>query len=120
MSNVKHGGEAAIKLLTAEQPLVGVAAEFESAAIEELEKTSIASLLKARAIRHLAVADLYYAAIAGADNLENMDRLVRRYGWLNSAAHRQLLAVNEMEQANDDDILDLVLEADNGEDRSGC
>jgi len=61
---------------------------------------------------------LYFAAITGAEDSENLDRLVRRYGWLNSAAHRQLLAVNEIEKNNDDKILDLVLEGDSGEDRS--
>lgn len=113
---LKHGAGAGENAITAGDSFTGMAAEQEQRVLDELEVKGISSIVRRDAIRLQTVADLYYAAILGADSIEKFDTYVKRYGWICGSALRAWQHVREIEkQETQRDVHD-VLAAIRGED----
>ena len=108
--SVIHGGAGAERRLTTGQPLIGVARETEVRVSEELNVEGLASLYRARCIRLQTVADLYYQAILGAEDMTTLDRYVNRFGWIQASALRAFIELRKLEKENAD-LTSRVLEA---------
>ena len=103
---LKHGGEGAIKRLEHGSPLEGIAAELKRRVHEEIDEQGIVAVMRERAERHQAVADLFYGLLLGTTEAEPLDRLVRRFGWMNSKAFAMLRDIAAMEETSDDGAID--------------
>lgn len=107
----KHGAAAAERALTAGTPFTGLAAAKEREVTDELERDGIIAAYRKRAARALTVADLYYAAILGAENQDKLDSLVNRWGWLQNSALRALDRLQDLERRakpDDSDTIELI------------
>ena len=106
---VKHGGEAAVKAITAGTELTGPAALAEAQVYEQLAQAGgRASLVTQNAARLQAAADLYWRALIEAGesgDLKALDRYVARFGWLASSSLRAWAQVKD-EQKDAPDALD--------------
>lgn len=98
---LKHGGSGAETRLTKGREFVGVARETEIAVTQELESDGLAGVYRKRALRLQTVSDLYYQAILGAENIDDLDKFVKRYGWLQASALRSLVMLKELEKDQD-------------------
>lgn len=87
-AHLTHGAGAAEVALTKGTDFTGLAAAQEQRVRDELEVDGIEAIVKRDAIRLQVVADLYYAAILGADTFERLDLYVKRYGWIQSSTLR--------------------------------
>jgi hypothetical protein len=96
-----HGGGGAERRLTTGAEFIGVAHETELAVTNELQNDGLASMYRKRATRLQSVADLYYQAILGAENIEKLDVLVKRYGWIQASALRALIVLRGLEKDED-------------------
>jgi len=99
---ITHGGSKAIKALSDGVPLAGWALELEERLHIEIERDGLVAMMRARAERYQAVADLYYALCLGADDAKVLDNFVKRFGWLQSAASRMWFALESLERERDD------------------
>jgi len=88
MNTETNGAASAERALSTGAPLKEQAAEMAVTVEAELEQQGVDSLAKRGAIRLQAVADLYFAAIQGTDNVERLDQLVKRWGWIQNSALR--------------------------------
>jgi len=95
---LKHGGERAIKHLQHGTPLVGIAAELKRQVAQEIEEHGIVAVMRERAERHQAVADLFYGLLLGTTDEEPLDRATKRFGWLNAKAFTMLREIAELEK----------------------
>lgn len=87
----KHGGEAALARIKAGDALTGPAREAELAVTDELNTNGRRSLVVRNATRLQAACDLFWQAVTGAaerQDLQALDRYVARFGWLASASLR--------------------------------
>lgn len=100
-----HGGERAIKKLASGEPLAGLAAELKEAVSAEIEMRGLVAVMRERAERHQAVADLFFGLILGAKDIKTADRYVQRFGWLNSKAFAMLREMREMERDRGDGLI---------------
>lgn len=119
-ANLKHGAAAGERAITTGASLTGMAQVAENAVADELVTQGITAIVIKRATRLQAVSDLYYQAILGATDLDRLDVLVKRYGWLQASSLRAWLQVREMEKDNGSktraiDVLNAV-RGDNGQD----
>ena len=106
---VIHGGAGAERRLSTGQEFKGLAAETEKQVSSELEIDGLVSIVRRDAIRLQTVADLYYQAILGAENLERLDSLVSRYGWIAASALRAWQSLRQLEkQRTDKDITEIL------------
>ena len=96
-----HGGERAIKKLASGEPLAGLAAELKEAVSAEIETRGLVAVLRERAERQQAVADLFFGLILGAKDVKTADKYVQRFGWLNSKAFAMLREVRAMDGDHD-------------------
>ena len=111
-ANLRHGGERAVKALQKGSSLVGIARELQADVHDQIEREGVLAVLRESAERHQAVANLFYGLILGADNVEDADRYVQRFGWMNSKAFRMLETVHKMQTAGGDaDVIDAALAA---------
>ena len=101
-----HGGEGAIKHLQHGKPLVGIAAELKEQVAQEIEENGIVAVMRERAERHQAVADLFYGLLLGTTEAEPLDQLVRRFGWMNSKAFGMMREIAELESRAGGNVLD--------------
>lgn len=88
---VKHGGEAALDRIKAGDALTGPAREAELAVTDELNTNGRRSLVVRNATRLQAACDLFWQAVTGAaerQDLQALDRYVARFGWLAGASLR--------------------------------
>lgn len=100
-SATKHGGEAALDRIKAGEALTGPAREAELSVTDELNTNGRRSLVVRNAVRLQAVADLFWAAVNGAaerQDLQALDRYVARFGWLASASLRAWAQVAQEEK----------------------
>ena len=115
----KHGGESAVRDLVAGTPLRGPAREAELAVIDELDAQGRYELVRRNAVRLQACADLFWHAITGAaerQDLSELDKYIKRFGWLTGASLRAWAQVKEEEPENDAIVLDAIQAAKNGTD----
>jgi hypothetical protein len=107
-----HGAAAGERALSTGVDFSGLAAVTEQAVRAEMETDGISSIVKRDAIRLQVVADLYYAAILGAGSLEQLDSLVKRYGWIAASTLRAWAQLEQAQKAVDRvgvvDVLDAV------------
>lgn len=103
-----HGGERSVKALEKGRCLEGIAAELKEAVSAEIETRGLVAVLRERAERHQAVADLFYGLVLGADNVKDADSYVKRFGWLNAKAHKMLQEVAELEADLKADYYDIL------------
>ena len=104
----KHGGEACVKAIQRGEPLTGLAAEAERAVYQELDTNGRPALVVRNAARLQAAADLYWNAIqavADQGRLDQLDKYIKRYGWLAGASLRAWAQVKQ-ERPDDDRALD--------------
>jgi hypothetical protein len=88
---LKHGGGAAIDAIRKGKPLTGLAADAELAVAQELETDGRYALVVRNARRLQAAADLYWNAVSKAaqdEDLDALDKYIKRYGWLAGCALR--------------------------------
>jgi hypothetical protein len=117
--SVKHGGAAGEKALAEGADFSGLAAAQEQSVRAELEGAGVDAILLRDAIRMQTVADLYYQAILGAADLDRLDTLVKRYGWIAAHAIRAWALVKTEERATaakgmtPKQVLDAIREAQN-------
>ena len=108
LRNLKHGAGAGERDITAGADLTGLAREQELRVQAELETDGAAAMVKRRAIRLQTVADLYYQAILGAKDPVELDRYVKRYGWLQGSGLRAWQQVADLESKQSrQDITDI-------------
>lgn len=96
-ASMKSGVEKAIKHLSSGLALTGTAREYETAARLERE-SDIERLAWSRCDRLQAVADLCFDALEAAAQAHDhvmIDRLLQRFGWLQTAASRERRAVQD-------------------------
>ena len=110
-ASLVHGGEIAVKRLQRGEPLTGIAHELQEAVHAEIELDGMLAVMRRRAERHQAIADLFYGLLLGADDIETADKYVKRFGWLNSKAWAMLRDLRQMEESSGGDILDVAIEA---------
>jgi len=111
---VIHGGEATVKALKAGTPLTGLAAEAELAVYEELDTAGRYAIVVRNAARVQAAADLYWNAVAKAaqdQDLEALDRYIKRHGWLSGVALRAWAQVKAEAPDGQVYVLDMALQA---------
>ena len=116
-AGAKHGGAAACVALTKGTPLSGLAGVIEDQVAREIELDGLHEMRRVRLIRKQAVADLYYGLYLGAledGDVVKADGYVRRYGWLDGAAHREAMQLADVETEQNADVLDAAI-ADAGE-----
>ena len=120
--NQKHGAAGAERALATGANFTGMAAAAEQSVRYEVETAGVSSIMRRDAIRLQTVADLLYQAILGADTLEKLDALIKRYGWIAAHALRAWQMVKTEEQAagkgvSVSDVLDAIRQAkgDNNE-----
>jgi len=97
---LQHGGERAVKALSAGTSLVGMAHELQLAVHDEIETDGLLAVMRVEAERYLGVARLFFGLVMGADNIDDVDRFTKRYGWLSSKAWNMLDRLRELERAN--------------------
>lgn len=88
---LRHGGEGTLKRITAGQEFTGPARDAEIAVYNELAHEGRASIVLRLAVRLTAACDLFHNAMVDAaenDDLEKMDRYVKRFGWLAASSLR--------------------------------
>lgn len=106
---LKHGAGAGEVALTKREPFTGMAKLAENQVTDELETDGLAAIVRRDAIRLQTVADLYYAAILGATDIEQLDTYVKRFGWIAGSALRAWAQVRELEkQKNTQDITQIL------------
>ena len=109
LRNLKHGAGAGERDITAGADLTGLAREQELRVQAELEMDGSAMMVKRRAIRLQAVSDLYYMAILGAKDPVELDRYVKRFGWLQASSLRAWQQVADLEaKQSRQDITDIL------------
>jgi hypothetical protein len=106
---LKHGGAAAERALSTGDDFTGLARETEKQVTAELEAEGIEALVRRDAIRLQTVSDLYYQAILGAADMDRLDVLVKRWGWIQASTLRAWQQVHELEKKQSKrDITDLL------------
>lgn len=106
-----HGHERAVKALSSGDSLVGVAHQLELQADAEIASDGLVAVMHREAVRYLAVARIFHGLILGCEDVAQMDKLVKRYGWLASKAWRMLQELHEMQGDTDAiDYQDLIRE----------
>jgi hypothetical protein len=101
---LKHGGAGAELRVRRGEPLVGIAREAELAVYDELEQGGRYALIVRNAARVQSCADLYWNAVSKAaedQDLEMLDRYVKRFGWLSGVALRAWAQVKAEEAVDD-------------------
>lgn len=93
------GGERAIKRLADGGPLAGAALELKEQLHQEIEKRGLLEVMRERAERYQAIADLFYGLCLGCQDAETLDKRVKRYGWLASKGFAMLAQLRELEKA---------------------
>lgn len=104
-----HGGGAGIAKLASGEPFTGLAAEQEKAVRALVGFAGRQTVMFDNAIRLQTVADLYYAAAKKAfdsGDFDKIDAVVKRYGWLSTAALRAWSAVGMEEEKQKGKIID--------------
>lgn len=94
----QHGAGSGEVAITKGTDFTGLAKAAEERVTDELEVEGLAAIVRRDAIRLQTVADLYYAAILGAENIEKLDTYVKRYGWIAGSALRAWQQVREYEK----------------------
>ena len=116
---LKHGGGRAVHALSSGASLVGVARELELEVHAEIESDGLVPVMRREAERYLAVARLFYGLLMGADDIADVDRFTRRYGWLASKAWKMLCDLRKMEADDSSGVLDAAnlasRDGDNGQ-----
>lgn len=119
LNALKHGGEMAVEDIKAGVALRGPAREAELAVIQELEASGRYSLVLRNATRLQAACDLFWSAVEGAaerQDLAALDRYIARFGWLAGASLRAWAQVKQ-EQPDNGNALDyeeILKGGDNG------
>lgn len=111
-SATKHGLEANVKRLQHGQPLTGPAAEAEAIVRAELETEGVTEIVKTGAIRLESVARGFYNQLTEAmakGDMAAIDKLVKRYGWLQMGALRAWAQVEAMGKNGDDGSIEAAL-----------
>jgi hypothetical protein len=96
-----HGGEAAVKALTADADLKGVALELQKQVSAEIDALGLVAVMRDTAERHLAVARLFHGLVAGATDIADADKFTKRFGWLNAKAFNMLDRLRQLEANTD-------------------
>lgn len=97
-----HGGEGAIRRLSENRELIGLACEEQEQVELELINEGRLAIVKRGAVRLEAVARLFWRAVekaASDGDLVRLERYVKRFGWLQSASLRAWREVREEEKA---------------------
>ena len=116
-ANQRHGGESAVKAIQRGEvfQLGTLARDAELAVYNELESSGRYALVVRSATRLQACCDLFWNAIeAAAQNgdLEQLDRYIKRFGWLASSALRAWAQVRaESADGHSDLIVDAIAAA---------
>ena len=108
-----HGAAAGERALSTGANFTGLAVAAEEQVRAELANDGITSIVRRDAIRLQTVADLYYAAILGADSLDKLDSLVKRFGWIAASTLRAWQQVRAEEDAagrglSSNDVLEAI------------
>lgn len=101
LNGEKHGGYGAIKHIHNGDDFRGMAAEAENNVKAELECNGLIAVLKSRATRLQAAADIFYGLLLGAaesGSLERFERFTKTYGWLAASAMRAWLEYSKLEK----------------------
>jgi hypothetical protein len=104
-----HGACGAERRLTTGEGFIGVAHEIELEVADELNNDGLIAVYRKRTTRLQAVADLYYAAILGATDIEKLDKWVQRYGWLQASALRSMVVLRDLEKSSRGESLNELL-----------
>jgi hypothetical protein len=116
-NRLKHGAGAGEVALTKGEDFAGLAAQQEQAVREEAETAGIPSIVRRGATRLQTVADLYYAAILAATDIDKLDALVKRYGWIQNSALRAWAQVQAVEGKREAvDVSTVLRSLEGGED----
>ncbi len=110
-ASLKHGAGAGEVALSKGNEFTGLAKAAEQAVSDELEVKGLAAIVKRDAIRLQAVADLYFGAILGADNLDRLDALVKRWGWIQASSLRAWLSLRDIEGQEQAPDIDTILKS---------
>jgi len=122
-SATKHGIEGSINRLADGRALVGRAHDAQMAVRDEIEAAGVVSLLGRNVERTQAVTDLLWNEIQAAvqaDDPEQFDRWVRRFGWLVGVVNRAIQQWSDFEKNGDEGtsarhVLDALRARENGE-----
>lgn len=109
---LKHGGESAVKDLTAGNPLRGMASTAQQDVHSDYEAHGAGYLVQEQAERLTAVSRLFWEAClaaAQAGNLYQLDAFVARYGWLAGASLRAWALVQANDKSKNGKTLDTIL-----------
>jgi len=86
-----HGGAGAVQAIQRGEPFKGLAASEERSVRAELQASGRAELVRQEAIRLKTACNLYWGAVCKAaddGDLQELDKYVKRYGWLAGATLR--------------------------------
>ena len=98
---LKHGGEPALVDIKTGKTLRGPARDAELAVYDELSNDGRYSLVVRNASRLQAACDLFWSALVGAaerQDMQALDRYVARFGWLAGASLRAWAQVKQDQQ----------------------
>lgn len=108
----KHGGAGAIKRIKSGEEFRGVAADAEHNVHDELEQSGLLAILRKRAERVQAAADIHWALMMGAADagaLKTYEMHAKTYAWLEGLAGRKWAEYNRLAETMDtSDEVDVV------------
>lgn len=93
----KHGGGTAVKALLHGEPLTGIAAEIKADLGAEVDTVGLKAVMRERALRYQAVADVWYGILLGATDIPTIEKATQKYGWLQAKAMAMLKDIDKME-----------------------
>lgn len=108
----RHGGEAAVKAIQKGEPFTGIAREVEAQTELELETVGLSEMVKRAYIRLETASTLFYNGAQDANergDFEQMDRCIKRFGWLQVAALRAAGQLAQLQAGANDDIIEAAL-----------
>lgn len=112
-SALKHGAASAERSLASGEELRGLALEAARTVQDELQDVGAIGMLRRDAIRFEAVASMLYARILACTDAEQLDSIIRRWGWIQGHSLRAWQAVIQQEREKDRglsaaDVLSLI------------
>jgi hypothetical protein len=103
---LKHGGEAAVKAISKNEPFTGLAAAEQERVESQLSLVGIQGVEKDLMTRLVTATNLYWDAIQKAaqeGDLIALDRYIQRFGWLATSSLRALKQISDHEKSSIND-----------------
>jgi hypothetical protein len=106
---LKHGGEAAVKAISKNEPFTGLAQEEKERVEAQLSLVGSLGVEKDLMTRLITATNLFWGAVEKAaqdGDIPALDRYVARFGWLATSSLRAIKQVVDHEKERGNDPID--------------